>query len=254
MTPPDPPTQHRDFEADWRERFHEFAEERDDDAGIAGWTTTGLDARIRRFAGLWGGGHAGQRWLDAGCGAGTYTRLLAHSGVTVIGADYSLPAVAKARARDDDGAKFVVADVRRLPFGERTFDGVLCLGVTQALSASAPAINELASLVRPGGVLWVDALNRFCIVHMIGMLRRRLSGRPMHLRYDSPGAITNHLAKSGMHNVKLHWMPILPRRLQRWQPWVESTFARQVLRHVPLVGLLCCHAFLVHAERLDFES
>src|SRR6266481_1370695 len=63
-------------EAEWQGRFREFAESRDDDAGIAGWTSTGLEARLRRFLALWKPGAQGERWLDAGCGAGTYTRVL----------------------------------------------------------------------------------------------------------------------------------------------------------------------------------
>ena len=43
------------FEQEWRSRFIEFADLRDDDAGIAGWSTTGLDARFRFFRSLWRG-------------------------------------------------------------------------------------------------------------------------------------------------------------------------------------------------------
>ena len=35
------------FESKWRERFEEFAELRDDDAGIAGWSPSGLETRFR---------------------------------------------------------------------------------------------------------------------------------------------------------------------------------------------------------------
>ncbi|MEO8752446.1 MAG: class I SAM-dependent methyltransferase [Casimicrobiaceae bacterium] len=244
-----PPPRRRDFEAGWRERFREFAEDRDDDAGIAGWTVSGLDARIRRFRDLWRPGAANDAWLDAGCGAGTYSRMLAEHGARVIGVDYSPLALAKARERSVADIDYVVADVRRLPFRPRTFDGVVCFGVTQALSDGAPAIAELSALVRPGGLLWIDALNRWCVVHLAAAGRRKLRGRPVHLRYDSPSTILRLLARAGMTEIELHWMPILPRRLQRWQGWCETSFARSVLRHVPLVGLFGCHAFLVRCRR-----
>ena len=54
---------------------------------------------------------------------------------------------------------------------------------------------------------------------------------------------------AGLRDIKVHWMPILPARWQRWQPWVESQFARALLRHVPFLGLVCCHAFLVEGRR-----
>jgi SAM-dependent methyltransferase len=239
----------REFEDDWRERFHEFAEDRDDDAGIAGWTVSGLAARVRRFRSVWPGAPRDGTWLDAGCGAGTYSRMLVEQGAQVVGVDYSALALTKARARSDAPVQYVVADVRRLPFRAATFDGVVCFGVMQALSDARPAIEELVSLVRPGGQLWLDALNGACVVHVAGAVERKLQRRPLHLRYDSPGAIRRMLADAGMRDIELHWMPILPGRWQRWQHWVESPFACGVLRHVPLAGLLGCHAFLVRCRR-----
>src|SRR5688572_17722623 len=88
------------FERAWRKRFEGFAERNDDEAGIAGWTNSGLQTRLRRFAALWRVPTPGQRWLDAGCGAGTYTRLLEEHGLEVVGVDYSLTSLRKARARD----------------------------------------------------------------------------------------------------------------------------------------------------------
>src|SRR6185312_7623388 len=61
------------FEHSWRKRFGEFAELSDDDAGIAGWSESGLDARFRRFRRLWGERTISGCWIDAGCGAATYS-------------------------------------------------------------------------------------------------------------------------------------------------------------------------------------
>jgi SAM-dependent methyltransferase len=241
------------FEEQWRTRFEEFAEARDDDAGIAGWTLTGLDARIRRFLGLWKPGEAGRRWLDAGCGAGTYTRILLEHGLQVVGTDYSLPTLRKAASRNGS-AVFALADVRRLPFRPGLFDGVLCLGVTQALADSRSAMQELALQVRPGGELWVDALNGWCVVHAYDLLRRRLKGRPDHLRYESPRRMKRVLSECGFVNVHLHWLPIVPPRSQRLQGLIESGFAGWALRIVPLLGMLISHAFIVRAEKPPLRS
>lgn len=246
---PNPGREDREFESGWRERFHEFAEERDDDAGIAGWTVSGLEARVRRFRSVWPALARDSAWLDAGCGAGTYSRMLVEQGARVVGVDYSELAVTKARARGEVRAQYVVADVRRLPFRAASFDGVVCFGVMQALADPRPAIVELVSLVRPGGQLWLDALNGACVVHVAGAIERKLKRRPLHLRYDSPARIRRLLAEAGMRDIELHWMPILPSRWQRWQPWLETPFARGVLRYTPLVGLLGCHAFLLRCRR-----
>jgi ubiquinone/menaquinone biosynthesis C-methylase UbiE len=237
------------FEDQWRTRFEEFADQSDSDAGIAGWTTTGLDTRVRRFLGLWTSDPRERQWLDAGCGAGTYTRILLGHRHEVIGVDYSLPTLRKAVARGLEGAAFTVADVRRLPFRTEQFDGVLCFGVTQALTESASAVHELARSVRPGGELWVDGLNSWCLLHAYGALRRRLLGRRRHLRYESPWRIKKLCRECGLTDVRLYWMPIMPASARRLQRFVESRSIGWLLSHLPLAGMLISHGFIVHSTK-----
>ncbi len=232
------------FEEQWRTRFEEFAELRDDDAGIAGWSATGLDARVRRFLRLWKPSSIG-RWLDAGCGAGTYTAILRQRGLEVVAVDYSLPTLRKAALRDLDVLGLLAADVRRLPFGDDQFDGVLCFGVSQALADSQPAIQELARQVKAGGELWVDALNRWCFANIYQSLRRRYRGRPVHLRYESPWRIKRLLRDHGFTDVRLHWMPIAPGHSQRLQRIIESPAGQGLLHFVLPMGLLLSHSFIV---------
>jgi SAM-dependent methyltransferase len=237
------------FERAWRKRFEDFAAHSDDEAGIAGWSPSGLEARVRRFVSLWRAPPRGQLWLDAGCGAGTYTRLLEKDGLEVIGVDYSLVTVCKARSRDVQPRRYAVADIRSLPFAPGTFDGLLCFGVLQAMADSASVVDELCRQVRPGGELWLDALNRHCLVHSAGLLLRRMRGKSIHLRYECPSTLRHALERAGMHEVRVHWMPILPTRFQRWQPLLESRLGMAVLRHVPLAGELASHAFIVQARK-----
>jgi len=236
------------FEDQWRARFEEFADLRDDDAGIAGWTTTGLDARVRRFLGLWKSDKPGT-WLDAGCGAGTYVRILLHNGHEVVGVDYSLPTLRKAVARELKGASFTVADVRHLPFEAEHFDGILCLGVTQALEQSATAVTELARLLKPGGHLWIDALNGWCLVHAFGRLRRKMLGKARHLRYESPHRIKKLCRDAGLVDVQLYWMPIMPTRSYSLQRMIESPLVAGAMQCVPVLGALASHAFIVQATK-----
>jgi SAM-dependent methyltransferase len=239
------------FEDQWRARFEEFADLSDDDAGIAGWTATGLEARVRRFLGLWHPEEPGRRWLDAGCGAGTYIRILLRHGHQVVGVDYSLPTLRKAVARGLNGAAFAVADVRRLPFGQEQFDGVLCFGVTQALDKSEPAVSELARLLKPGGHLWIDGLNGWCVIHALGGLRRRALGGARHLRYESPRRVKRLCRQCGFTDVRLHWMPIMPRHSHLLQRAIEARPLARVLACVPLLGALISHAFIIQATKGD---
>ena len=231
------------FEAAWRQRFERFAAQSD------GWSASGLAARARRFAALWCGGVGGERWLDAGCGAGTYCRYLERQGVEVVGADYSFGTLQKAKKRLGEDVPLVLADVRWLPFESHAFDGALCFGVLQALADSSAALRELSSSVRPGGTVWVDALNSRCVMHLLAMLWRFVRGRRLHLRYESPRQVVAIMRACGLEEVRVYWMPILPTRFARFQQWMESPAMQGVLKYVPLLGPLSSHAFIATGRK-----
>ncbi|MFP4280548.1 MAG: class I SAM-dependent methyltransferase [Halochromatium sp.] len=239
------------FEERWRQRFVQRGRQFDDDAGIAGWTTSGLDTRLRHFQRVWPGDVPGARWLDAGCGAGSYTRYLASRAIDTLGLDYSLPSVQKARARSAKTIRWLVGDATKLPIRPGSMDGVMCLGVLQALSAPESVLTELLAATRPGGQVWVDALNRRSLATLIKRLRARLGGPPLNLRYDDPEQLRQRLLAQGAESVRIYWVPILPGRLQRLQPWIESRPMRWLLRRLPWLASPLSHAFLVAARKVE---
>ncbi len=239
------------FESGWQRRFRNFAESKDDDAGIAGWSTNGLACRLRNFSRLWEGGAPGEAWLDAGCGAGTYCRFLASKDLRVLGVDYSLPTLRKAERRGSPGIVWALADVTRLPAKTGAYSGALCFGVLQALSASDAAVGELARVVKPGGEVWVDALNAWCLPHVWERISRKMRGAPMHLRYEYPGHVCRLMRAHGLVDTRLDWIPILPQRWRRFQPLVESRGARWMLKYIPLLGVLFSHAFIVRGRHFQ---
>ena len=239
----------KDFQKQWRERFETFADSHDNDAGIAGWSPTGLDARFRHFVKRWKIGTNGSVWLDAGCGAGTYSRFMAEHGAKVIGIDYSVPSLIKAKQRSPDIMGWSAGDVTSLPLKDGYFDGVVCFGVTQALTDSAGAAAELLRIVRPNGTIWVDALNAHCLPHIVERLRMKLKNKPLNMRYEYPSALCATIEKAGGKNVQLHWLPILPQRWQTMQWLVETPIMNWMFQHVPFFGTLFSHAFVVSANR-----
>ena len=238
------------FEEQWRERFVEFATEREDDAGIAGWSLSGLETRFRFFRRLWHGAAPGSSYLDVGCGAGTYTRWLAEQGLQVIGLDYSQPTLKKARQRISPGIPLCAGDATRLPFADASFDGALCFGVLQAVSDSASVVRELARILKPGGDLWIDALNGSGVAARFEKARLRLKGKGMHLRYELYGHLTRMLSSSGFCEPTLHWLPIAPSRIHWLQPLIESRLARRAFAGFAPAGALLSHSFAFHARRL----
>src|SRR5690606_28946919 len=91
--------------------------------------------------------------------------------------------------------------------------------------------------------------NRWCVVHLYGAARRRLLGKRRHLRYESPHRVVELCRQHGFADVELHWMPVLPARAQRLQAMLESPPWVWLLRHVPLLGMLVSHSFIVRAGR-----
>jgi ubiquinone/menaquinone biosynthesis C-methylase UbiE len=242
-------TRHR-FEENWRKNFEKFAVCSDDDAGIAGWSSTGLETRLRYFIHFWDKNHHDPGlWLDLGCGAGTYSRFIAERGMRVIGLDYSFPTLQKAKVRGNSSINWCAADASRLPIKPESFNGAICFGVTQALENSSAVTNELVNAVMPGGQIWIDALNGACIPHLWERCYRRLSDRPMHLRYESWRRIKAIMKANGLVNIQLYWLPILPSRWVRFQWLLETSLARWIFYYLPGIGLLFSHSFIVYGER-----
>ena len=235
-----------DFESRWRERFERFGRTYSTEAQIAGWSANGLMTRLRAFERRCGS--VSGCWLDAGCGAGSYVRVLRSRGAErVCGLDYSLPSLAKARqtGAHDPGVTWLAADVRRLPFAAGRFDGVLCFGVTQALSDSAALVQELVRVTRPGGEVWLDGLNGHCLPDLARRFADHLMRRPNRLRFESARRLRQVLIEAGCREVNIGWVPVMPERLAGLQARVE----RIAQAPMPIAASVMSHAFLLHARR-----
>jgi SAM-dependent methyltransferase len=98
------------------------------------------------------------RAVDVGCGLGSEARYLASAGWQVVGVDLSEVAVARAAA-ENDGAAFLRADVRQLPFGRHSVDAALDRGCFHYLAGDDRQryADELGRVLRPGGKLLLRA-------------------------------------------------------------------------------------------------
>ncbi|MBA2279948.1 MAG: methyltransferase domain-containing protein [Acidimicrobiia bacterium] len=135
--------------------------------------------RIRPFEVEDLGDVTGKSLVHLQCHLGTDTISWATRGATVVGLDFSVPAVEAARrlaARlgyDDGRAEFVAADVYDAPaaLGGRTFDVVYTgLGAISWLPDLERWAEVACSLVAPGGVLYLAEFHPFVWVFSDGEL------------------------------------------------------------------------------------
>lgn len=108
----------------------------------------------------------GERVLDACCGNGRHAQALAGAGMDVWGMDLSPPLLEKGRARSALAGRLVQGDLRALPF-RPAFDLVLNLftsfGYFPREEDDRSALGEMVSVLRRGGRLLVDHMNRFLV-------------------------------------------------------------------------------------------
>jgi 2-polyprenyl-3-methyl-5-hydroxy-6-metoxy-1,4-benzoquinol methylase len=108
------------------------------------------------FAELLEDGAIGGRVLDAGCGTGEHTLMVADRGLPVTGIDASPKAIqiAKRKAADRGvAARFVVWDALALTDLNEQFDTVIDSGLFHVFDDERRAryVSSLAAVVRPGG-------------------------------------------------------------------------------------------------------
>lgn len=111
-----------------------------------------------------GGDLRGVRVLDVGCGGGHLAEALARSGADVTGVDRSASSVAAAQRHAAAGGLAIAyhaADALALPFADATFDAVLSSDFLEHVSNRLDQIiAEQARVLRPGGVLGFETVNR----------------------------------------------------------------------------------------------
>jgi ubiquinone/menaquinone biosynthesis C-methylase UbiE len=90
------------------------------------------------------------RALDAACGTGRYTRYMRARGHEVEAVDVSRAMIAQARASSPE-VRFSVGSLEALPFGDGSFDLVMCGLALTHLPRISPAIGEFARVLKPGG-------------------------------------------------------------------------------------------------------
>lgn len=101
--------------------------------------------------------------LDVGCGGGLLSEDFARLGYQVTGIDPSEPSVATARKHaQQEGLSidYRVGVGEYIPFPDNSFDIITCCDVIEHVDSVSQTLQEIARVLRPGGIMLYDTLNR----------------------------------------------------------------------------------------------
>lgn len=153
--------------------------------------------------------------LDWGCGHGQMSHLLRESGLAVRSFDFRGPGSPDAEVtlpRYPDVRAFVSSDPRRLPYDDASFDAVLSCGVLEHVEDPDASLDELARVLRTGGVLYVYKLpNRFSYLeHIAKRMGLYFHGFEAFDRLYTPATARGLLTRHGYAVHEVHLANMLP--------------------------------------------
>jgi SAM-dependent methyltransferase len=128
---------------------------------------------------------AGGRVLDAACGRGWGTAVLAVTATAAVGVDFAPGPILDAQRDHGEVADFHEGDLRNLPFNEEEFDGVVCFEALAHVAEPSAVLDELCRVLRSGGRLLVSAPNPSTYPQ----------GNPLHLSEITPNALSEMLSE-----------------------------------------------------------
>jgi SAM-dependent methyltransferase len=149
------------------------------------------------------------RVLDIGAGRGETLRAARDLSWDAIGIEPSIKFAD--RAREYSGAE--VYESLQDCFPSESFDFVVLAGVIEHLYDPNETIREISRILKPGGVLFVDAPNESGLYFQLGNLYQKLRGRdwvvnlaptfsPFHVLGFSPSSLRKLLSKHDLRIVR----------------------------------------------------
>ena len=175
--------------------------------------------------------------LDLGCAGGFMAEAIHDRGAKVTGIDPAADAIKAAEAHAAATSRDIAYDVgvgENLPYDDASFDAVVCVDVLEHVSDLAKVTQEIARVLKPGGILLFDTINRNPIARFVtitvaeNILRILPKGT-----HDPDMFIKPHELRSAHSKAGLEMHPITglgPRGLTRR---LDTTFGR-----LPFTGIL----------------
>ncbi|MEM6619139.1 MAG: bifunctional 2-polyprenyl-6-hydroxyphenol methylase/3-demethylubiquinol 3-O-methyltransferase UbiG [Pseudomonadota bacterium] len=150
---------------------------------------------------------AGRDVLDLGCAGGFMAEAMADRGARVTGIDPAARAIAAAQVHAAQGGRDIRYDVgvgEALPYGDASFDRVVCVDVLEHVADLDQVLREVARVLRPGGVFLYDTINRNLIARLAAVtmaedvLRLLPKGTHDPAMFIKPGELTAAMGRAGL--------------------------------------------------------
>lgn len=172
------------------------------------------------------------RFIDLGCGMGTFTIEAARAGAFAVGVDPAAAAVtaaARVAHAENVRARFVRADAARLPFPSGSADVVLAADLIEHLDDDTLAriLDEAHRVLRTDGTLVIytpAGSHLFERMKDAGFLMKQ---DPSHIGVREPDALSRSVRAHGFSDLLVRFQPShVP---------VLNVFERALARRVPLL-------------------
>ena len=173
-----------------------------------------------------------ERVIDAGCGSGRVTELLAErlpeGSVVALDGSPAMVEGARARlARFGNRIEYLVADLGQpIPLAEPA-DAVLSTATFHWVPDHGALFRHLAAVLRPGGRLVAQCGGAGNVASIKGILATIGDGWLGPAHYETPEATTERLAAAGFVDVRC-WLSEEPTRFEPGEPF-ETFLATVVL-------------------------
>ena len=178
----------------------------------------------------------GRDILELGCGTGMILKEVHPIAKSAKGIDISPGMLEQAKAR---GLDVVEGSATDLPFEDSSFDLVYSFKVLAHIEQITGAMNEVARVLRPGGVAFLEFYNPRSIRGLIKKLKaptavsEQTNDEEVFTRYDTLDQVISYLPDtltvSSVHGVRVftpaaffHKVPIIKNALNKMEWWARD--------------------------------
>ncbi len=150
----------------------------------------------------------GKRVLDAACGEGYGSNLLAGVAAEVVGVDISAEAIAHARARyQRDNLAFETGDAAALTFADQRFDLIVSFETLEHLYEQEALVAGFARMLAPGGVLLISSPDKRTYSEIAGF-RNEFHVRELY-REELMSLLGGHFPQIRLYGQKLLFQSLM---------------------------------------------